>query len=293
MRVRFWGVRGALAATGEGFQRVGGNTPCVEVRDRDDELIVLDAGIGAYWLGRQLLAGPHGRGQGRTTLLFSHSHWDHIQGFPFFIPAFIPGNSLRVYGGGVKRLEDTLEGQMDPTYSPLVSLSNLGADVKIGELQDPENQRLEVGQMVVTHACFPNGPHQVVGYRIQEGERSLCYVSEVDHPEPGLRQEVVDLARGCDVLIHESYYTEAELASAHPPSLAGPLGPPPAGHSTFAQATQVALEVGAKRLLFFYHHPDRDDDAIDAAIEAQRARAKAAGSSLEIDTAREGTEFEV
>lgn len=290
MRVRFWGVRGALAATGQEFQRVGGNTPCVEVRDRDDELLILDAGIGAYWLGKQLLAGPHGRGQGRTTLLFSHSHWDHIQGFPFFVPAFIPGNSMRVYGGGVRRLEDTLEGQMDPTYSPLVSLSNLGADVKIGDLAD--NERLEVGRMVVTHASFPNGPHQVVGYRIEEDGRSLCYICEVDHPEPDLRAEVVELARGCDVLIHESYYTEAEFATRRP-SLAGELGPPPDGHSTYAQATQVALEAGAKRLLFFYHHPDRTDDAVDAAIAAQRARVSAAGSSLEVDTAREGTEFEV
>ena len=290
MRIRFWGVRGALAATEAEFQRVGGNTPCVEVRDRDDELLVLDAGIGAYWLGKQLLSGAHGRGQGSATLLFSHSHWDHIQGFPFFVPAFIPGNKVRVFGGGVHRLEDTLEGQMNPTYSPLVSLSNLGADVEIGGLED--NPLLEVGQLRITHAIFPNGPHEVVGYRIEEQGRSLCYICEVDHPEEGLREEVVELARGCDLLIHESYYTDAELAASHP-SLAGRLGPPPAGHSSFGQATDVALAAGAKRLLYFYHHPDRDDDAVDAATAEQRARVAAAGSSLEVDTAREGTEVEI
>lgn len=292
MRVRFWGVRGALAATGAEFQRVGGNTPCVEVRDGDDELLILDAGIGAYWLGRQLLSGPHGRGQGRATLLFSHSHWDHIQGFPFFVPAFIPGNEVQVFGGGVERLEDTLEGQMDPTYSPLVSLSNLGAKVEIGGLED--KPLLEVGKLRVTHATFPNGPHQVVGYRIEEGERSLCYICEVDHPEDGLRAEVVELARGCDLLIHESYYTDEELeAVPRDLSLAGELGPPPAGHSSYGQATSVALEAGVKRLLFFYHHPDRDDDAVDAQIAAQRARVAAAGATLEIESAREGTEIEV
>ncbi|MBL4848509.1 MAG: MBL fold metallo-hydrolase [Planctomycetes bacterium] len=289
MRVRFWGVRGALAATEACFQRVGGNTPCVEIRDQDNELLILDAGIGLYWLGRQLLTGPHGRGQGSVTLLFSHSHWDHIQGFPFFVPAFIPGNKVRVFGGGVDRLEDTLEGQMDPTYSPLVSLSNLGANVDIGALED--NPLLEVGQLRITHATFPNGPHQVVGYRIEEADKSVCYICEVDHPNEALRQQVVDLARGCDLLIHESFYTDAEVGAA--PGLAGKLGPPPSGHSTFGQATSVALEAGVKRLLYFYHHPDRDDDAIDAAIKEQRARVAALGSALEVDTAREGTEFEI
>mgnify|MGYP002009955959 CR=1 FL=1 len=286
MRIRFWGVRGAVAATEARFLGVGGNTPCVEVRDRDDELLVLDAGIGLYWLGKRLLTGPHGRGSGRTTILLSHSHWDHIQGFPFFVPAFIPGNEVRVLGGGVERLEDTLEGQMSPTYSPLVSLSNLGASVTIGEL--PE--RVEVGAMVVTHADTHNDQHPVVAYRIEEGERSCCYVCEVDHPD-GLRPEVVELARGADLLIHEAFFTEDE--SGERPSLAGSRGPSPTGHSTFGQATDLALAAGAKRLLYFYHHPNHDDARIEAAVERERARVKALGAELELDTAREGAELDV
>jgi phosphoribosyl 1,2-cyclic phosphodiesterase len=287
MRIYFWGVRGATAATDPSFLGVGGNTPCVEVRDSEGNLLILDAGIGMYWLGRKLLAGPFGRGQGKVTLLLSHSHWDHIQGFPFFVPAFIPGNDVRVYGGGVDRLEDTLEGQMDPTYSPLVSLSNLGAQVSITDLPD----ELGVGNMSVTHTLTKNGEHDVVAYRLEEAGSSLCYVCEVSHPG-GLRPEVVELARGADLLIHESYYTPQEVSDGLP-RLSGPRGPLPTGHSSFKDATDVALAAGVKRLLFFYHHPDHDDACIEAAVAAQRARVAEAGSELVVDTAREGAEHEI
>ncbi|MGE0711676.1 MAG: MBL fold metallo-hydrolase [Planctomycetota bacterium] len=288
MRVRFWGVRGATASTDAQFLGVGGNTPCVEVRDADDALLILDAGIGLYWLGKKLLAGPHGRGQGRVTLLLSHSHWDHIQGFPFFVPAFIPGNQIQVLGGGVERLEDTLEGQMNPTYSPLVSLANLGAKVSIEELPEV----LEVGSLRVRHALSHNGQHTVVAYRVEEEGRSLCYVCEVDHPDGRPRPEVLELARGADLLIHESFFTDEELTGDRP-SLAGRAGPKPTGHSSFGEATDVALAAGVRSLLYFYHHPDHDDATIEAQVAAQRARLAAAGATLQVDTAREGAEVDL
>ena len=290
MRLRFWGVRGAITATEGSHLGVGGNTPCIELRGEDGHLVVLDAGIGLYWLGRSLLTGPHGRGQGQVTLLLTHSHWDHIQGIPFFVPGFIPGNTLDIWGGGVDHLDAILEGQMDPTYSPLVSMGNLGAKVSFGNLD--EHAELEAGELTVTHATFQNGPHEVVGYRIQEGDKSVCYVAEVDHPPDGLSQAVVALARGADLLIHEAYYTNEELARGGI-SLAGPSGPPAEGHSSFGQATDVALAASAKRLLYFYHHPDHDDATIEAAVDAERRRLEARGSALVVDTAREGREYEI
>src|SRR5688572_7624751 len=199
MLIRFWGVRASLPAPGAATMEVGGNTACLEIRSAKGTLIVLDAGIGLYWLGRSLLAGPHGRGQGRATLLLSHTHWDHIQGFPFFVPAFIPGNRLTVWGGGVAHLESILEGQMNPTYSPLVSLSNLGANVNFAELGD--HATLDVGRLHVTHGTFANGPQQIVGYRITEADRTLCYIPEVEHPRGALATVPLELAKGADVLI--------------------------------------------------------------------------------------------
>lgn len=294
MRVRFWGVRGALATTEATSQGVGGNTPCVEVRDDHDALVVLDAGIGLYWLGRSLLAGPHGRGKGEVTVLLSHTHWDHIQGFPFFVPAYIAGNTVSIWGGVTPHLESILEGQLNPVYSPIVSLANMGATIQVRQLEHQEGE-IAVGDLRIRHARLHNGSHDCVGYRIEEGGRTLCYVAEVEHKDGVLDPEVVDLARGADILLHEAYFTNEELAEARAgrprPGLAGPSAPSPQGHSSFEQATELALAAGAKRLYYFYHHPDHDDATIDAAVARERARVAERGADLVVDAAREGTEI--
>lgn len=295
MRVRFWGVRGALATTEATSQGVGGNTPCIEVRDEHEALVVLDAGIGLYWLGRSLLAGPHGRGKGELTVLLSHTHWDHIQGFPFFVPAYIPGNTLSIWGGVTPHLEDILEGQLNPVYSPIVSLTNMGATIQVRQLEQQEGD-IAVGELRIRHARIHNGSHDCVGYRIQEGDRSLCYVAEVEHKDGVLDPAVLELARGADILLHEAFYTNEELAAAASDGLgraglAGPCAPGPQGHSSFGQATELALAAGAKRLYYFYHHPDHDDATIDRAVAQERARVVERGAALEVDAAREGTEI--
>ncbi|MCO5166755.1 MAG: MBL fold metallo-hydrolase [Planctomycetes bacterium] len=292
MRVRFWGVRGALATTEAGAQGVGGNTPCVEVRDERDNLVVLDAGIGLYWLGRSLLAGPHGRGKGAVTVLLSHTHWDHIQGFPFFVPAYIAGNQLSIWGGVTPHLEDILEGQLNPTYSPIVSLANMGATIRVNQLEEQEGD-IVVGDLRIRHARLHNGSHDCVGYRLEEGGRSLCYMAEVQHEGGVLDPAAVELARGADILIHEAYFTDEELARGGREGLAGPSAPGSQGHSSYGQATELALAAGARRLYYFYHHPDRGDAEVEALVARQRARVAAAGAALELDAAREGTEVRI
>lgn len=279
-----------MAAPVGATQGYGGNTPCVEVRGADGALIALDAGMGLYWLGRSLLAGPHGRGKGELTLLLSHTHWDHIQGFPFFVPAFIPGNRMAVWGGGVDHLEPILEGQMNPTYSPLVSLSNLGAQVEFGELGT--HPTMTVGGVTITHLTYPSGPHQIVGYRLEEGGRSLCYLPEVEHPSGEPTPALVEFARGADILVHEAYYTTEELAQGGL-SLAGRSGPPAGGHTSFREATEFGLAAGVGKMYYFYHHPDHDDGTIEAAVAAERARLRVRGAELDVEAAREGVEFEV
>ena len=290
MRVRFWGVRGALAATGPESLGAGGNTPCVEVRDARGTLLVLDAGIGLYWLGRALLAGPHGRGRGKVTLLLSNTHWDHIQGFPFFVPAFIPGNEVQVWGGGAAHIEYILEGQLNPTYSPLASLQNLGASVQVRQLE--HGQELKVGALRIRHAVLMAGTDSVIGYRIQDGARSLCYVPRVAHGEAGPDPAFAELCRGADVLIHEAHYT-AEERTRGGVSLGGRGAPAQIVHSTYEDALRAALAVGARQLLFFYHHPDRDDAALDAQVTRAREQVRAAGQELRVDAAREGVELQV
>ena len=290
MRVRFWGVRGALAATGPEALGVGGNTPCVEVRDARGALLVLDAGIGLYWLGRSLLAGPHGRGRGKVTLALSHTHWDHIQGFPFFVPVFIPGNEVRVWGGGAAHIEELLEGQLNPTYSPLASLTNLGADVQAKQLED--RQELRVGGLRVRHAALSAGTDRVIGFRVEAGERSLCYVPRIAHPASGVDPAFLELCRGTDLLVHEAFYTAEELARGGR-GLGGLGAPSQTAHATYEKALEAALAAGARRLLFFYHHPDRDDAALEAQVTAARARVREVGAALEVDAAREGIELQL
>ena len=147
-------------------------------------------------------------------------------------------------GGGVKHLEDTLEGQMSPTYSPIASMTNLGANVQVGDLY--EQEVLNRGGFKIRHATFRCGPHDIVGFRIEEGGWSLCYVAEAEHPKGKPLEAVVELARGADVLIHEAYYTNEEFEGARV-SLAGPAGPPASGHSCYAQATDVAASRAGSR----------------------------------------------
>src|SRR3954471_12301978 len=129
MKIRFWGVRGSIPAPGPETNRYGGNTSCVSVRTAAGNLIIIDMGTGLMHLGNALMGEAFGKGSGRATILLSHTHWDHIQGLGFFAPVFIGGNQFTVWGpgGSPKVLEDILEGQMDPNFSPLQTLKNFSA----------------------------------------------------------------------------------------------------------------------------------------------------------------------
>src|SRR4026209_622311 len=162
MQLRFWGTRGSLAKPGPSATRYGGNTSCVEVRADDGTLVILDCGTGAHGLGQELLT----RAQGAPIaghLLITHTHWDHIQGFPFFAPLFVPGNEWDIYapGGLGQHLEQTLSGQMEYTYFP-VRLDQLGATIRFHDLVEGTFQ---IGGVRVT-ARYLNRPAVVLGYRL-------------------------------------------------------------------------------------------------------------------------------
>jgi CheY-like chemotaxis protein/phosphoribosyl 1,2-cyclic phosphodiesterase len=280
MRIRFWGTRGSLAKPGPSTIRYGGNTSCVEVRAADGTLIILDCGTGAHELGRSLVAS--GERPIRGNLLLTHTHWDHIQGFPFFAPLFIPGNEWDVYAprGLGRRVEDTLAGQMEYAYFP-VTLDQLDATIRYHELAEGA---FDLGAVRVT-SRYLNHPGLALGYRLEAGGVAMVYAT--DH-EPHSRhqpavaepaqvmpvhhedQRHVEFLAGADLVIHDAQYTLEE----YPSKLSW-------GHSP----------IELKRLALFHHDPLRDDAALDRLVEICRQRAAAHG--LDIFAAAEGQMIEL
>ena len=169
MKIRFWGVRGSIPAPGPDTIRYGGNTACVSVHGRSGGLVIIDMGTGLMHLGNALMAGAFGAGTGAATILLSHAHWDHIQGLGFFAPVFVPGNTFTVWGPGGSSdvLEEILEGQMDPNFSPLQTLKNFSArfDVRAIELGAPLSSRRALAS---PRASTPHGATTALAFRITE-----------------------------------------------------------------------------------------------------------------------------
>jgi phosphoribosyl 1,2-cyclic phosphodiesterase len=187
--------------------RYGGNTACVSVRPEGGGLIVLDCGTGARNLGISLMEGAFGKGAGEASILLSHAHWDHIQGFPFFVPLYQPGNRFRIYGGAESSsmLEGILEGQMAPQYFPVQTLKNMGASIDIVAIA--EGKAFEVERCQVRARTNPHGRAGALAFRIDDGARSVVYASDAGYLAGGPPAESLDLYRGADVLIHDSTYT--------------------------------------------------------------------------------------
>jgi phosphoribosyl 1,2-cyclic phosphodiesterase len=258
MEVRFWGVRGSIAVSGPRYTRTGGNTTCVEVV-HEGERLILDGGTGLRALGEAIGFAPV-----RATLLFSHLHWDHIQGVPFFTPAFHPASELTF--AGVAResgtLREALALQMRPPQFP-VGLDALRGARRFVDLTTREP--LEIGPFRV-RPLEQHHPDGVVAYRVEAGGRSLVFATDTEHGGGALDPGLVDLAEGADLLVHDAQYTPDEYE--------GRGGPPRRGwgHSMWTEAVDVARRAVVGRLALFHHDPGRDDDAV-AVIEAEARRA--------------------
>lgn len=274
MRVRFWGVRGSVAVSGAHVARVGGNTSCIEVTSQGERLI-LDAGTGLRALGDELgKAGP-----AKATFLFSHLHWDHVQGFPFFGPAWHPASRFQLYGpgeGGDALLRDVLSKQMSPPNFP-VPLSAMRSSLSFDAARHA--QRIEVGPFSITPFELPH-PNGCLGYRIEADGASFVYMTDVELKVDALAS-LGRFIEGADALVLDAQYTPDEYA--------GKVGPPKAGwgHSTMIDAARVAAGARVKRLFMFHHDPAHNDDF----VEAMEAEARNVFESTEL--AREGVLLEV
>ncbi len=284
MKVRFWGTRGSIPTPGHRTAEFGGNTSCVELCSNDGATLVLDCGTGIRVLGLDMLrrTGPH-----RIHLLIGHTHWDHIQGFPFFTPAFLPATELNIYGSVTfqRNLEDSLSGQMQYSYFP-VKLQDLASRIHYTEL---EEGFFRIGEILV-ETQYLNHTAPTIAYRITCDGATVAYVTDHEpfwnSPGPVFQhpgdQRHIEFLRGADLIIHDAQYTSEEYRTK--------LG---WGHSPADYVTDVAIAAQAARVALFHHDPTHDDEAIKHMQDVQRARARAAGSSVDVFAAAEGMEFEV
>ena len=295
MKIKFWGVRGSIPSPGPATVRYGGNTSCIEVRTDEGDLIVLDAGSGivplAYTLFPELPITCH--------LFLTHTHWDHIQGLPFFIPTFIPGNTMRIHGPydpvGQRDIGATLARQMEYSFFP-VRLAELRARMEFITLK--ERDTVTVGSATISNILM-NHPVLNFGYRITSKDKSIFFTGDHEHlyniyqPEDveyaeyemyleQKNQAIVEFIRGCDVLISDCAYVPEDF-----PAKRG------WGHSSFDANMDMAKQAGVKILYFTHHEPNRSDDALEKVFQEALERNPREPGDPEYRLAKEGLIFEL
>lgn len=296
-RVRFWGVRGSIATPGPDTVGYGGNTSCVEVR-ADGQLIVLDAGTGIRQLGRRLMNEFRGEPI-HAHVLISHTHWDHIQGFPFFVPAYDPRNSVTVLGyeGAKMGLQKALMSQMESPYFP-ISMREMPSNLNIEEMTDDS---FRIGDIEV-RTMFANHPGVCVGYRLETSAGSIVYMPDneahsrqrmsaagggeqsLEVLEYARRQDerLVEFIRDADVVIMDAQYDANEYKSH--------IG---WGHSCVDDVVALAVVGNVRKLFLFHHDPDHDDEMVGEMEEWGRELAVIHGAKTDVEAAREGVEVHI
>ncbi len=295
-RVQFWGTRGSLPRPGPNTVRYGGNTSCVQVTSPKGSLIVLDCGSGAYDLGKALGAkapgakAPGGKPKSplRGSILISHTHWDHIQGFPFFAPLFEHGGHWDIYGpaGLGQSLRETLAGQMEYSYFP-VTLDELGASIRFHDLVEGSFEIDDV--RITTH--YLNHPALTLGYRLEMGGSTIVYACDHEPFSRSAWQKVPDHEldrRHCafladaDLVIHDAQFTDEEYETRKG-----------WGHSPVEYVAEIGQMAKVKNLVFTHHDPSRTDDQLDQIVEAVKNDLRKTGSSMQVLAAADGQVIEL
>src|SRR6516225_4469374 len=294
-RIKFWGTRGSIAVPGPETLRYGGNTTCVELR-ADGEIIVLDAGSGIRPLGVALDREFQAR-RIKLSLLITHAHWDHIQGFPFFKPAYDSKNEIRIFGfdGAGATFREIMTEPMRAPFFP-ITMRELSARMDINKLNE---MKFSLGKLDI-HAAFVNHPGVCAGYRIFTSGGSVAFLPDHEPYEfflhaargkqlsPGQAKKIatdqhaalVQFLRGSDILIVDSQYTDQEYETHIV-----------WGHGSISSAVSLALEAEVQMLLLFHHDPSHDDETVDTMVESARKLAMKSGSHLEVAGGQQGSEI--
>lgn len=277
MIVKFYGTRGSTPVCESGFREFGGNTSCVLI-DGPDRVCILDAGTGIRQLGKEMLASDEPRFRRPLLMLFSHFHWDHIQGFPFFGPAYDPTRHFVMMAMGVDRFQHSLKSvfsrQMEETFFP-VPMDAMGAaftfkqppgnfvtEEDVPEVNTPEPP--PPGQEGRVRGVLHNHPGGAYSYRIEgQNGKIITYCTDIEYVDGVIDERIVDLARGADLLIHDAQYTPEELRTHRG-----------WGHSSWDQACEVAERAGVKLLALTHHDPNHDDETLRAMEKACQQRFK-------------------
>ncbi len=280
----FWGVHGTLPVPGRKTARYGGNTPCVSLSLPGNTLFVFDAGTGIKELSNYLVS--ENRPLTHAAILISHAHWDHIHGLPFFGPLYARGNSLDIFGppNGSMSLRELIAGQMNGVYFP-INIKEFNAKVSFLDLG--EEQFNISGATVQT--IFLNHPGRCLGYRLDWGEISFCYMTDHELYPPssslydeGYVRKLESFIADSDILITDAAYLDKEYE--------GKMG---WGHSSVSRATELADRAGVKKVFLFHHDLDQTDDDIDTKLETARAVLEERGSSTVCIAPKEGETFTV
>jgi len=279
IHVDFWGVRGSVPSPGPTTTRYGGNTSCVSITV-DNKILILDAGTGIRNLGSAIIGQP----ELEIFVVVTHSHWDHIQGFPFFTPIYQPNRPVHMFPTLHKKnvVLSSLIDQMDGAHFPITPdqvPSNFNF-VTENPLEFLENNGFHMELVPMNH------PGKAFGYKIKIDDKIICYFTdnEIDPPyEKSIELDVLtEHCRNVDILIHDAQYIEADMPLKHG-----------WGHSLISQVTKLGESAKVKNLVYYHHDPERSDDDIDAELETASKTLKENGSSVRPYFAYEGLKLSI
>ncbi|MDA8422565.1 MAG: MBL fold metallo-hydrolase [Nitrospiraceae bacterium] len=249
MKITCWGARGSIPVSGKEYEKYGGDTTCVEVRSKNNDIIIIDAGTGIRKLGNRLLAS----GEREFSILFTHAHWDHLMGFPFFKPIYMKGTKIDLFGCpyAQRSIGDVLSKSMIVPYFP-VDFGQLQAEIVSHTVCE---EAFEIGPVRITPISL-NHPNQGIGYKFTEDGKSFVFLTDNElssrHPGGGEYGDYLRFAAGADVLIHDAEYTaeQYKLTKGW-------------GHSLYTDALRLAQEAAVKQFGLFHHNQDRSDSELD------------------------------
>jgi phosphoribosyl 1,2-cyclic phosphodiesterase len=278
MQIKCWGARGSIPVSGPEYVRYGGDTPCLEIRPKHGNVIVVDSGTGILRLGQKLISG----GEREIDWLFTHTHWDHILGFPFFEPLFWADSSINIYGcnRAMGDLSKLLKNTMRAPHFP-ITFSEIKAKLNFEErCLSP----FKLGSLEV-ETIFLNHPNRGLGFKFREEDKTLVFLTDNElgysHPGSLSYESYLDFCQGVDVLIHDAEYTEKEYENT--------CG---WGHSTYTQALELALRAKVKTFALYHHNRNRSDRDIDSLVQDCHQRITAAGQDMQCMALAQGQVLE-